>query len=104
MHYFTDVLWVKSQKVFLRVQAGAYSDLLPDEPGADAADYCLWSVHQLDDLWRQVGDLELDMNCLKGGMTYCAERPDKKTTLQSCYKEAFGKEYDESDTIVLLEE
>ena len=104
MRYFTAVIWVKSEKVFLRVRAGAYSDLLPDEPGAGSADYCLWSVHRLGDLWRPVDDLELNMDCLKGGMIYCAERSDKKTALQSCYKEAFGKEYDESDTIVLLEE
>ena len=104
MHYFTAVLWVKSQKAFLRVRAGAYSELLPDEPGADAADYCLWSVHQLGDLWRHVDDLELDMDCLRGGIIPYAEGPDKKTALQRCYKEAFDKEYDESDTVVLLEE
>lgn len=104
MRYFMAVIWVKSEKVFLRVRVGTYSDLLPDEPGADSADYCLWSVHRLGDLWRSVDDLELDMDSLKGGMTYCAERPDKKTALQTCYKEAFGKEYDESDIIVLLEE
>jgi hypothetical protein len=49
-------------------------------------------------------DGELNMDCLDSGMFLFTERLGTKAALQSCYKEAFGKEYDESDTIVLLEE
>ena len=47
---------------------------------------------------------DLNMECLDSGMFLFTESPGTKAALQSCYKEAFGKEYDEADVVVLLEE
>lgn len=49
-------------------------------------------------------DGELDMECLDGGMVLFKEYADAKTALQACYEKAFGKEHDENEVVVLLEE
>ena len=49
-------------------------------------------------------DGELDMECLDSGLFFFRECPVAGTALQSCYKEAFNKEYCETDAIVLMEE
>jgi hypothetical protein len=44
------------------------------------------------------------MECLDSGMSLFRESPVAGAALQSCYKETFGKEYCETDAIVLMEE
>lgn len=100
MHDYALLAWVKSAKAFLKVQTGTGDNLLEEDIRAGYVDYYLWSTFRPECIDI---DGELDMDCLNSGMILFAESPDSKETLQSCYKEAFGKEYDESDTIVLLE-
>jgi len=99
---FTAILaWLKSKKTFLKVQSGTGDNLLQEDTREGYVDYCLWSTFRPESIDT---DGELDMDCLDGGMFLFTERLGTKAALQSCYKEAFGKEYDEADTIVLLEE
>ena len=101
MHDTALLTWVKSEKVFLKIQPGTGDNLRPDDIRAGYVDYYLWSTFRPECIDI---DGELDMDCLDSGMFLFKESPDAKAALQSCYKEAFGKEYDESDVVVLLEE
>ncbi|PWJ35534.1 hypothetical protein [Fibrobacter succinogenes] len=93
--------WVKSAKAFLKVQAGTGDNLLEEDIREGFTEYCLWSTFRPECIDT---DGELDMEYLDSGMVLFTESPGTKAALQSCYKEAFGKEYDESDIIVLQEE
>ncbi len=93
--------WVKSAKAFLKVQAGTGDNLLEEDIQKGFVDYCLWSTFKPENIDI---DGELDMECLDSGMALFREIcGDAKTALQACYKEAFGKEYCETDAIVLME-
>ena len=93
--------WVKNEKVFLKVQSGSGDNLQDEDIQKGFVDYCLWSTFKPECIDI---DGELDMECLDGGMFLFKECADAKTALQACYKEAFGKEYDENEVIVILEE
>ena len=101
MHDTALLAWVKSEKVFLKIQPGTGDNLLREDIRAGYIDYYLWSTFQPECIDI---DGELNMECLDSGIFFFTESPDSKAALQSCYKEAFGKEYDESDVVVLLEE
>ena len=101
MHDTALLAWVKSEKVFLKIQPGTGDNLLREDIRAGYVDYYLWSTFRLECIDI---DGELDMDCLDSGMFLFTESPGTKAALQSCYKEAFGKEYDEADVVVLLEE
>jgi len=49
-------------------------------------------------------DGELDMECLDSGMVLFRENCTPGEALESSYRQAFGKEYCETDAIVLMEE
>lgn len=101
MHDTALLAWVKSEKVFLKIQPGTGDNLLREDIRAGCVDYYLWSTFRPECIDI---DGELDMDCLDSGMFLFKESPGAKAALQSCYKEALGKEYDESDVVVLLEE
>ena len=46
--------------------------------------------------------VELDMECLDSGMVLFKECCDLKTALESCYRQAFGIDFDENDVIQLM--
>ncbi len=94
--------WLKDEKVFLKVQSGTGDNLQDEDIQKGFVDYCLWSTFRPECIDI---DGELDMECLDSGMVLFREIcSDAKTALQACYKEAFGKEYCETDAIVLMEE
>ena len=93
--------WLKDEKVFLKVQSGTGDNLLEEDIREGFTDYCLWSTFRPECIDT---DGELDMECLDSGLFFFRECPVAGTALQSCYKEAFGKEYCETDAIVLMEE
>ena len=101
MHDTALLAWVKSEKVFLKIQPGTGDNLLREDIRAGYVDYYLWSTFRPECIDI---DGELDMDCLDSGMFLFTESLGTKAALQSCYKEAFGKEYDEADVVVLLEE
>ena len=93
--------WVKNEKVFLKVQSGSGDNLQDEDIQKGFVDYCLWSTFKPECIDI---DGELDMECLDGGMFLFKECTDAKTALRACYKEAFGKEFDENVIVELLEE
>ena len=93
--------WVKNEKVFLKVQSGTGDNLQDEEVQKGFVDYCLWSTFKPECIDI---DGELDMECLDGGMVLFKECDDAEIALQACYKEAFDKEYDGKEIVVLLEE
>ena len=93
--------WVKDEKVLLKVQSGTGDNLQDEDIQKGFVDYCLWSKFKPECIDI---DGELDMECLDGGMVLFKEYADAKTALRACYREAFGKEYDENVVVVILEE
>lgn len=94
--------WVKSAKAFLKVQAGTGDNLLEEDFREGFTDYCLWSTFRPDCIDI---DGELDMECLDSGMVMFRENcGDAQTALRACYAQAFGREWEEGDVVVLLEE
>ena len=93
--------WIKSKQAFLKIQAGTGDNLQQEDIREGFTDYCLWSTFRPECIDT---DGELDMECLNGGMVQFKECADAKTALRTCYKEAFGKEYDGNEVILILEE
>ncbi len=94
--------WVKSAKAFLKVQAGTGDNLLEEDIREGFTDYCLWSTFRPECIDT---DGELDMECLDSGMALFRETcGDAQAALRACYAQAFGKDFDENDIVVLMEE
>ena len=93
--------WVKSRNAFLKVQAGTGDNLLEYDIREGFTDYCLWSTFRPECIDT---DGELDMECLDSGMVLSKECCDSKTALESCYRQAFGTDFDRNDAIILMQE
>ncbi|SMP53636.1 hypothetical protein [Fibrobacter sp. UWB10] len=93
--------WVKSAKVFLKVQAGTGDNLLEEDIREGFTDYCLWSMFRPESIDT---DGELDMECLDSGMALFRENCTPEEALESSYRQAFEKDYDKDDVVVLMEE
>ena len=93
--------WVKSAKAFLKVQAGTGDNLLEEDIREGFTDYCLWSTFRPECIDT---DGELDMECLDSGMVLFRDDYDAKMALEACYPQAFEKDYDGNDVVVLMEE
>lgn len=93
--------WIKSKKVFLKIQPGTGDNLLAEDIRNGFVDYFLWSTFRPECLDI---DGELDMECLDSGMVMFKESPDTTAALKACYNQAFGEEYEEGDAVVLMEE
>lgn len=91
--------WIKSKQVFLKIQAGTGDNLQQEDIQKGFVDYCLWSTFKPECIDI---DVELDMECLDGGMVLSKEYFNFQTALESCYHEAFGKNFDGNDAIQLL--
>ncbi|MBO4830622.1 MAG: hypothetical protein J5534_14575 [Fibrobacter sp.] len=91
--------WVKNEKVFLKVQSGTGDNLQDEDVQKGFVDYCLWSTFKPECIDI---DGELDMECLDGGMVLFKECVDAEIALQACYKEAFDKEYDGKEVVVIF--
>ena len=94
-------IWVKSAKAFLKVQAGTGDNLLEEDIREGFTDYCLWSTFRPECIDI---DGELDMECLDSGMVLFRENCTLGEALESCYLQAFEKDYDGNDVVVLMEE
>lgn len=93
--------WVKSAKAFLKVQSGTGDNLLEEDIREGFTDYCLWSTFRPESIDT---DGELDMECLDSGMVMFKEYPESRDALRACYAQAFGREWEEGDVVVLVEE
>ena len=88
--------WVKSAKAFLKIQAGTGDNLLEEDIREGFTDYCLWSTFRPECIDN--------MECLDAGMFLFKEYYDAKMALEACYQQAFEKDYDKDDVVVLMEE
>ena len=91
--------WVKGRGAFLKVQAGTGDNLLEEDIREGFTDYCLWSTFRPECIDT---DGELDMECLDSGMVLFKECCNSKTALESCYRQAFGTDFDGNDVIQLM--
>ena len=101
MHDTALLAWVKSEKVFLKIQPGTGDNLLEEDIREGFTDYCLWSTFRPECIDT---DGELDMECLDAGMFLFKEYYDAKMALEASYQQAFEKDYDDNDVVVLMEE
>ena len=93
--------WVKSKKMFLKVQEGTGDNLLKEDVAEGYVDYVLWSTFKPEciDL-----DQTLDMECVDSGMLMGKEPMDSELEIGNSYRDAFGSEPNEGDIEVLLVE
>jgi hypothetical protein len=91
--------WIKSQKVFLKIQEGTGDNLSAEDVADGMTDYVLWSVFRPADL-----DLDetLDMQLVDSGMLMFKVLTMARESLPECYVAAFDRPYDETDVNLLL--
>ena len=92
--------WVKSRKVFLKIQGGTGDNLSAVDVADGMTDYVLWSTFQPDAL-----DLDetLEMSLVDGGMLMFKSPTTPLESLPECYAAAFDRPYDEIDVTLLLQ-
>ena len=92
--------WIKSQKVFLKIQEGTGDNLSAEDVADGMTDYVLWSVFRPADL-----DLDetLEMSLVDGGMLMFKSPTTPLESLPECYAAAFDRPYDEIDVTLLLQ-
>ena len=95
------LVWVKSKKVFLKIQGGTGDALTPDDIKNGMKDYVSWSTFRPECL--DVDDT-LDMEPLDGGIQMSRTTTSAIEALPECYESAFDRSYEESDVIELLQE
>ena len=93
--------WVKSRRVFLKIQEGTGDNLSEEDVANGMTDYVLWSTFCPESI-----DIDevLDMNHLDGGMMTFKTKTSSVESLPECYAAAFDRPYDKTDVIVLLQE
>ena len=93
--------WVKSRRVFLKIQEGTGDNLSEEDVANSMTDYVLWSTFCPESI-----DIDevLDMNHLDGGMMTFKAKVSAVESLPECYAAAFDRPYDKTDVIVLLQE
>lgn len=95
------LVWVKSQKMFLKIQEGAGDNLTAEDRNNGMVDYVMWSTFQPECIDE---DDTLNMELLDGGMLMFKSITSAIKSLPDCYATVFGKPYDASDVIVLLQD
>ena len=95
------LVFVKSKKVFLKVQEGTGDNLSPEDIADGFVDYVLWSTFRPESLGI---DGELNMNSIDSGMLMTKEPTTAEKELDDCYCEAFGHQPPEDDILPLMTE
>ena len=91
--------FVKSEKVFLKIQEGTGDNLLDEDEEEGYVDYVLWSTFKTGSLGI---DSELEMECIDSGKLLMKKIcNDVRKTLPRCYKLAFDKKYKASDVVIV---
>ena len=93
--------WIKSRQMFLKIQEGCGDALAVEDRNEGMEDYVLWSTFRPDCLDI---DETLTMELLDGGMLMFKSIISAIDALPDCYATVFGKPYDESDVIILLQD
>ena len=91
--------WVKSKKMFLKIQEGTGDNLTREDIADGTKDYVLWSTFRPEYLDL---DEELEMKPLDGGVLMFKELTTVDMSIPGCYEQAFDIPYDCNDIIVLM--
>ena len=91
--------WIKSRKLFLKIQEGVGENISEDDVADGMTDYVLWSTFGPESIDM---DEVLAMNHIDGGMMMFKVRTSAIESLPECYASAFDKPYVKTDVIVLL--
>ena len=92
--------WIKSRKIFLKIQEGTGDNLSSEDLKKGFVDYISWATFQTDDL--DIDDM-LDMNLVDGGMLMFKSKISAREALPDCYSNVFGNPYKKSDVVILLQ-
>ena len=93
--------WVKSRRVFLKIQEGTGDNLSEEDIANGMTDYVLWNVFRPECIDI---DETLDMSLIDSGMMMFKTEVSAVEALPECYAAAFDSAYDAEEVIVLLEE
>ncbi len=93
--------WVKSRKVFLKIQEGTGDNLSREDIAGGFVDYVLWSTFTPDCL-----DLDdtLEMNVTDSGMVMFRSPVKATDTVADCFASAFGTNPAPEDILVLMQD
>lgn len=93
--------WIKSKKMFLKIQEGTGDVLMEEDRAAGMVDYVLWSTFQPKALDL---DEELEMNLVDGGILMDNKPMTPRGSVGACYSQAIEKPYNPDDVVKLMEE
>ena len=94
------LVWVKSKKVFLKIQEGTGDNLSAEDISEGFRDYVLWSTFRPCDI-----DLDetLDVELVDSGMAMSKNYPyHAAESIKDCYLQAFDEAFSKKDIVVLL--
>lgn len=93
------LVWVKSKKVFLKIQEGTGDNLQREDRAEGYVDYVLWSTFRPSELGI---DSLLEMECVASGMVMDKEYLTGESSLPACYADAFDIPFDKEDVLLLF--
>jgi hypothetical protein len=94
------LLWVRSKKLFLKIQEGTGDALSVEDVANGFSYYVLWSIFRPTELDI---DEELELDCVDSGMMMYKNDVAIGDTVADCYKQAFGNECIDGDVITLID-
>ena len=94
------LLWVRSKKLFLKIQEGTGDALSVEDVANGFSYYVLWSTFRPTELDI---DEELEFDCVDSGMMMYKSDVAVGDTIADCYKQAFGNECIDGDVITLID-
>lgn len=94
------LLWVRSKKLFLKIQEGTGDALSMEDIANGFSYYVLWSTFRPTEL--EV-DEELELDCVDSGIMMYKSDVAIGDTVADCYKQAFGNECIDGDVITLID-
>lgn len=95
-----DVLaFIKSKKIFLKIQEGSGDNLQYEDIAAGYVDYVIWSTFKPEHLDI---DQELEMQLIDGGLVYFKELVKGESAILACYENAFHHSPISDDDIIIL--
>lgn len=92
--------WIKSRKVFLKVQEGTGDSLSRDDIRNGFTACTHWSTFEPEDLEL---DDTLDMSLVDGGVLMSREELSETAAFPDCYQQAFDAPFNPEDVVILCE-
>ncbi len=90
--------WIKSRKVFLKVQEGTGDSLSREDIRNGFTSCAHWSTFEPEDL---ESDDSLEMSLVDGGVLMCREELSETVALPDCYQQAFDEPFNLENVVIL---